>query len=304
LLGTTQARNLDINQCSFPGANQSSSLKGSAMTYAAIMVYVDPDGQPEKRVRLARDLADRFRAALIGLTAEADRTPLAGVGDMVSDELIEMESEATRTKLAAKEEWFRRIAGGDHRKLEWRSMMQFPIEALNCEARSADLVIIGQRQAPGDAYNSLNPGAAILGAGRPVLLVPENVDSLQPDNIVIGWKETREARRAVLDALPLLQEATRVTVVEICEPGQEATAQNHLDDVAKYLARHRIGGGLRVILQQEGSGAAQLIQLAQDEKAELLVTGAYGHSRLGEWIFGGMTRDLLATCPICCLMSH
>ncbi len=243
---------------------------------------------PERRVRLARDVADRFRATLIGLTAEADRLPLAAAGDVISDELIEIENEAMRTKLADKEEWFRRIAGADHRKLEWRPMMQFPIEALTCEARSADLVIVGQHQAPGDAYNSLNPGAAILGAGRPVLLVPEKVDSLRAENIVIGWKETREARRAILDAFPFLQEATRVTIVEVCGPGEETTAQHHLDDVARYLSRHRIGGGPRVILQQEGSGAAQLIQLAKDEKADLLVTGACGHSRLGEWIFGRM----------------
>jgi nucleotide-binding universal stress UspA family protein len=137
-----------------------------------------------------------------------------------------------------------------------------------------------------------------------MLLVPEKVDWLRAENIVVGWKETREARRAVLDALPFLQEATRVTIVEICSPGEEATAQNQLDDVAKYLSRHRISGGPRVILQQEGSGAAQLVKLAEDEKADLLVTGAYGHSRLGEWVFGGMTRDLLATSPICCLMSH
>jgi len=274
------------------------------MSYVAVMVYVEADATPERRVRLARDVADRFRATLIGLTAEADRLPLAAAGDVISHELIEMENEATRTKLADKEQWFRGVASADHRTLEWRPRMQFPIEALTCEARSADLVIIGQHQAPGDAYISLNPGAAILGAGRPMLLVPEKVDSLRAENIVIGWKETREARRAVLDALPILQEATRVTIVEVCGLGEEATAQNHLDDVAKYLSRHRISGGPRVILQQEGSGAAQLIQLAENENADLLVTGAYGHSRLGEWIFGGMTRDLLAARPICCLMSH
>ena len=58
------------------------------------------------------------------------------------------------------------------------------------------------------------------------------------------------------------------------------------------------------MLAQKGSGATQLIRVAQEERADLLVTGAYGHSRLGEWIFGGMTRDLLSTSPICCLMSH
>jgi nucleotide-binding universal stress UspA family protein len=83
-----------------------------------------------------------------------------------------------------------------------------------------------------------------------------------------------------------------------------ASAQEHIDDVARYLTRHRISGGLRAILHQEGSPAAQLIRLARDEGADLLVAGAYGHSRLGEWMFGGMTRDLLATSPFCCLMSH
>ena len=124
------------------------------------------------------------------------------------------------------------------------------------------------------------------------------------DHIVIGWKDTREARRAVQDAHPFLHEATRVTIVEICELGEERAAQERTADVSRYLTRHRICGGPRIILHREGTGAPQLIRLAQDEGADLLVTGAYGHSRLGEWIFGGMTRDLLDTSPICCLMSH
>jgi nucleotide-binding universal stress UspA family protein len=95
-----------------------------------------------------------------------------------------------------------------------------------------------------------------------------------------------------------------VTIVEICQAGDEEAAQARIDDVSRYLTRHRIQSGHRVILHQHGSGAAQLIQLAKDERADLLVTGAYGHSRLGEWIFGGVTHDLLATSPICCLMSH
>ena len=132
----------------------------------------------------------------------------------------------------------------------------------------------------------------------------EQIGALRGEHVVIGWRDSREARRAVRDALPFLHEATRVTVVEICESGEEAAAQEHIDDVARYLSRHRIGGGPRVVIHQEGSGAAQLIRLAQNEGADLIVTGAYGHSRLGEWMFGGMTRDLLATSPFCCLMSH
>jgi nucleotide-binding universal stress UspA family protein len=85
---------------------------------------------------------------------------------------------------------------------------------------------------------------------------------------------------------------------------EEGAARERMDEVARYLNGHRITGGPRVILHRDESAAALLIRLAQDEGADLLVTGAHGHSRLGERIFGGMTHELLATSPICCLMSH
>jgi nucleotide-binding universal stress UspA family protein len=207
-------------------------------------------------------------------------------------------------KLTEKARWFHLVAGADQPKLLWRPFVDFPVDAVAREARSADLIVIGPVPKAQDAYVSLDPGEAILRLGRPALFVPGNVSALRAEHVVIAWKDVREARRAVQDALPLLHEAARVTVAEICEVGDEERAEARLDDVAAYLARHRIKGGPRVIMQREGSGADQLIRLAQEEGADLLVTGAYGHSRLGEWVFGGVTRDLLAHSPICCLMSH
>ena len=265
------------------------------MSYASLMVYVETDATPEQRVRLAVSLADQFNAMLIGLAALAIPPP------MTTDGVI---MDMMRTKLAHRGEWFRRVAGGDHRRLDWHAALDFPAEALTRAARSADLVIIGQVKAPGTAYRELNPGEAIPKMGRPTLVVPEGVNSLSAEHIVIGWKDTREARRAVRDALPFLREATRVTIVEACKPGDEKTALGRLDDLARYLSYYRIKGGPKVMLEQKGSGARQLIRIAQEERADLLVTGAYGHSRLGEWIFGGMTREMLAESPICCLMSH
>jgi nucleotide-binding universal stress UspA family protein len=273
------------------------------MPYVALMVYVEADGAPEQRVRLAASLADKFTASLIGLSALAIPPPIVADG-VVMDALTDVDIEEMRARLADKGNWFRGIAGGDDGKREWRSMLDLPTEALAREARSADLVVIGRLKVPGSAYSSLDPGEAILKMGRPTLVVPEAVGTLRAEHVVIGWKDTREARRAVQDSLPFLQEAMRVTIVETCRPDEEKTALGHLDDVTHYLTRHRIKGGPRVMVQQEGSGAAQLIRIAQVERADLLVTGAYGHSRLGEWVFGGMTRDLLATSPICCLMSH
>jgi nucleotide-binding universal stress UspA family protein len=183
-------------------------------------------------------------------------------------------------------------------------MLDFPIEVVSREARSADLVIIAREKAPGSAYRALDPGTAILRMGRPTLVVPEGVSSLRAEHVVVGWKDAREARRALQDAIPLLQRARRVTIVEACGTDEEKTALQRLDDVARYLTQHRVKSGPKIVLQQEDSGTDQLIQVAQEERADLLVSGAYGHSRFGEWMFGGMTRELLATSPICCLMAH
>ena len=273
------------------------------MSYTTLMVYVDADGAPEPRVHLAASLADKFNATLIGCCAAAVRPPIGAEGGVIV-EATEAEMEEIKAKLAEKGNWFRKAAGAEHRKLEWRSAVDYPSDVLARESRSADLIVIGRSKEPGDVYSSLDLGGTVLKVGRPVLVAPEGVRSLRAEHVVIAWKDTREARRAVQDALPFLHEAKRVTIVEICGSGEEEMAQQHTDDVVHYLERHRIKGGPRVVLHQKGSGAGQLIRLAQDEGADLLVTGAYGHSRLGEWIFGGMTRELLASSPICCLMSH
>ena len=121
---------------------------------------------------------------------------------------------------------------------------------------------------------------------------------------MVGWSESREARRAVRDALPLLQEADRVKIVQVCGVEEDQSVVKHLDDLSRYLLRHRIKADCTVMLDRKGAGAEQLIRIAEEERADLLVTGAYGHSRLGEWIFGGMTLGLLASSPVCCLFSN
>jgi nucleotide-binding universal stress UspA family protein len=98
-----------------------------------------------------------------------------------------------------------------------------------------------------------------------------------------------------------LHQAKRVTVIEIYDGGEEGGA---IDDVVLYLARHKVRAEARAEKRLMGSGADQIMGFAENEGADLLVTGAYGHSRLNEWVFGGMTHDLLASSPICCLMSH
>jgi nucleotide-binding universal stress UspA family protein len=277
------------------------------VSYATVLAYIDAAVRAEEVARVAAGLADKFHATLIGLSALEVRPLLLTDGatdGAFIERLLEAEMKERREKLAAMEIWFRAVADADWRKTAWRSALDFPTEALAREARCADLIVIRRTRSSSDPYTALDPGLAILKAGRAVLTVPDGVSTLRAEHVVVGWKDTREARRALHDALPFLHEATRVTIAEICRSGEEDAVHEGLDDIARYLARHRIKSGPQVILHSRGSEADALIRLAQEEGADLLVTGAYGHSRLGEWIFGGMTRDLLAKGPICCVMSH
>jgi nucleotide-binding universal stress UspA family protein len=273
------------------------------MSYATLMVYVEAYARPEQRVRLAAQLAAGFKAHLIGLSALAIPPPTVADG-MVLAGPTESDIKLIQAKLAQKGAWFHDLVGGDSPKPEWRSALDFPNKVLAQEARAADLVIIGQKPEWRTSYQSVDPGGAILRTGRPTLVVPEGTGALRAERIVLGWKDTREARRAVRDALPLLRKATRITIVEACGEGEDETTLGRLDDVVRYLSRHDIDAGAKVMLRQKGSGAVQLIEIAQQEDADLLVTGAYGHSRLDEGMFGGVTRELLSKSPICCLMSN
>jgi nucleotide-binding universal stress UspA family protein len=273
------------------------------MSYATLMVWVNVDHVSKQFVAVAADVADKFAANLIGLSAAAIVPPYVAEGVVIVDNAAEFDIAKVRGSLAEAGNKVK-AAMGD-RRIEWRSVIEYPTETLISEARCADLIVIESGRSAGDMYRSADVGAAILGAGRPFLVVPAAVKSLTADHVMIGWKDTREARRAVQDALPFLHEAKRVTVLEICEKERIETARHHVDEVVRYLARHRIKAESRVeLIQASGSRANQILVWTTDEGADLLVTGAYGHSRLNEWIFGGMTRDLLTTSPICCLMSH
>ena len=274
------------------------------MTYAALMVYVDVDGIPEQRVRIASELAGKFDATLIGISARAVPLPFIAEG-VIIEETTEADIKRMQAALAKRGDWFRSVVG-ESRRIEWRSALDFPDDTLAREARSADLVIIGQPTNKGryDEQRILDPGGVLLKLGRPAVLVAPGIASVRAEHVVVAWKDTTEARRAVLDAIPFLRVAKRVSVVEVCARDEKQHASARIDDVIRYLARHKIAADPRPILHSDRSDANHLFQFALDEGADLLVAGAYGHSRLGEWIFGGMTREILASCPVCCLMSH
>jgi nucleotide-binding universal stress UspA family protein len=145
----------------------------------------------------------------------------------------------------------------------------------------------------------VNLGDLIMQLGRPVLLVPAAPDVSKLDRVVVGWKETREARRAV----SLLKAAAQVTVVEVAEENELAVARSHVADVVAWLERHGVAAEA-LTLTSTGDDSTQLNAIAHDRGANLLVAGAYGHSRLREWALGGVTSALLESTSRCSLLSH
>jgi nucleotide-binding universal stress UspA family protein len=276
------------------------------MSFKTLMVHVDLDGELNGRVRLAAELAGRHEASLIGISAWAPRPSFSADGAVIESAPAEIDLQTMSDFLKAKAAEFRAVAGRQGQPVEWRSALELPIEFILREARAADLLIIGGLRHPAlrDPYRSIDPGTLLLKAGRPILMVPPGLASLPGKRTAIAWKDTREARRAVHDALPFLQKAETVAIVEFCEPGEESAGQRRLKDVSQYLARYGVSAAYERVRPIDVTVTNSLMHFIKDDGIDLVVAGGYGHTRLGEWIFGGLTRDLLTNAPVCCLISH
>ena len=271
------------------------------MTYAALIVNVEARAPSDARVRLAAEVAGWFGAGLIGLAAEPLVAPPAhDAGLAYAATLLTQEAERVRALLATAERRFRAACPAEYAaSAEWRSFAEPPAQALEREARSADLLVVGK---DGEA----EAGEVLMQAGRPVLVVPAETASLEARAVVIGWRDTPQARRAVADALPFLQRAEQVLVLEVLGRGKQPAeaARAGLEACVGLLARHGVAARSEARPLQAPTVADEIIGAAQACDAGLIVSGGYGHVRLREWAFGGVTRDLLRRCPFSCLMSH
>ncbi|MEE7501940.1 universal stress protein [Methylobacterium mesophilicum] len=272
------------------------------MSYVSLMVAVDDGLHAPLRVRLAADLALRLGTRLVGVAACQPDYP-RGYGETAvpMGMVIEEIRQAALARLAGLEQAFR-DAGSRSERVEWRSELDQPVRFLAQQARAADLVVVGRYA----GNEGVSPGAAVdlgdalMRLGRPVLVVPPGVERVAARRVVIGWKNTPQTRRAVSDAMPLLRRAETVEVLRVTE--EEDVSE--IEDVARYLALHDVRAAPRRIAPSGWTVAEELRRAAVEADADLIVTGAYGYSRVREWFFGGVTRDLLAEASVCCLMSH
>lgn len=270
------------------------------MDYANILVSADLGDAAPDRIRLAAGLARRFEATLTGAAAHKVPAPIL-VRDIY--DAVEQEERNKAEVLAILEQasaLFERGAGDDIRT-EWQAALAGPITHLIEQARAADLVVVGRR-GPDDADPGplgVPPGPVLMEAGRPVLVAPPRLVHLKAARIVVAWKDGSQARRAVAAALPFIRDADEVFVATVgSDPRHEGA-----EAVAGHLARHGAHATTH-LLRAAGNEGGEILDFVLRQDADLIVMGAYGHSRLREWVFGGVTRDVLDRSPVCCLMSH
>ncbi|MDA9490608.1 universal stress protein [Bradyrhizobium sp. CCBAU 11361] len=277
------------------------------MTYATVMVSLALDQSNEVRLQVAGELAERFEAAIVGVAAAQFTPPLYFTDGAEAQRLIDEGEASVRRRLAALEAQFRAATRNRGGHAEWRSAMDFPARFVLAQARCADIVVSGgQSPAFSDAFALASPKDLVMQAGRPLLVVPDGANWLDLRSVLVAWKDTPEARRAVADALPMLRKARDVTIAAIPERDDErSVVMAGATDVAAWLARHGVTATVRISeAVRNEPAAAQLEKVAGDVGAGLIVAGAYGHSRFRELILGGVTQSLVTQSTRCVLLSH
>ena len=276
------------------------------MTFKTILVHAEADPKCEPRLKLAAELANQFEAGLIGVAAETyEPQSFMSAYANVDGELLMAEAEAVQDDLKIAEGRFTETAKTVKAGAQWRAASALPEEFVAEECRAADLLVVGPRQRePFGFQNRLDPGDILMRAGRPILITPPDLAKLDASSIVVAWKDARESRRAVRDALPFLKAARQVLVAAVLEHKDEEAAKIGVADVAEYLARHGVKASIAVRAPNAISVADTLVEIADMQEAGLIVSGGFGHSRFREWVFGGVTQELLWYGGKPVLLSH
>ena len=270
------------------------------MAYKDLLVVLDADPRSRDRILPSAALAERFDAHLVGLyiTRVPEKRQSPAYPDRNGDHAGLPEAESARAL-------FEDIAGRRSLSAEWRSAAGDPAELAALHGRYADLAILGQIDPAATGFRP-RPEEVALRAGRPVLVIPYiGAPADIGSRVLVGWDGSREAARAVHDAMPFLAAASSVTVLAV-DPEQKRGVHGEIPgaDISLHLARH----GVRAEVECTSSGGIGvgnvLLSRASDLGADLLVMGAYGHSQMRERMLGGATRTVLASMTLPVVMAH
>jgi nucleotide-binding universal stress UspA family protein len=275
------------------------------MDYKTVMVGLALDRSNDACLRVAGDIAEQFGARVIGVAASDIRPPMYFADGDFAQKLLDQEAAAIESRLSELETEFRASVERRATAVEWRAARALPVPHMLQQARAADLLVVGARsETLVDPSAAPDPSDLVMQAGRPLIVVPPRTEWLDLRSVLIAWKDVREARRAVFDALPILAAAKEVTVAEIPEQdGRRADALSRLSDVAQWLRGHGITANT-VVPEKAGDVIGQIEQIASHTGAGAVIAGAYGHSRFREWVLSGMTRHLATESRRCAFLSR
>ncbi|MEX2617146.1 MAG: universal stress protein [Alphaproteobacteria bacterium] len=275
------------------------------MALKNILVYISDSAQSQHRVDAAIDLAMRHDAHLTGIDVE----PTVRMSTYVAPEIpkdVLREIQAQHAARAAKARANFETAAQRTGWFDRCSLMTEhgdPIDVLSLHARHADLTIVGQTPPPNTPNGEMSLAHdLVLQSGRPVLVMPFfGATAPIGKNIVVAWNGGREAARAVGDAMSLLERADTVCVLSIQPEGSDDAPGA---DITHHLARHGVRATARQSVANNVDTGDVLLNFVADSGADLLVMGAYGHSRMREMVLGGVTRHVLQHAAVPILMSH
>ena len=280
------------------------------MSYKDLLVVLGSDAASRGRMALAAALAERFAAHLVGLypfpVPDIPRT-LGYYNPALFDPIFRELREKAQEVCDREREAFEHAASLRGLSAEWRVTEGLEADPA-VHARYVDLTILGQLDPDGGDTELIRPRPELvaLASGRPILAVPyagqfETVGR----RVLIGWNATREATRAVNDAMPLLAGADVVTVLTIdAREGPDAHGELPGADISLHLTRHGVKATIERTVSAGVPAGEVLLSRAADLGADLLVIGAYGHSRMRELLLGGATRSILQSMTLPVLMSH
>ncbi len=278
------------------------------MNLGTILLHLNGGDRDTANLDYAIVLAAEHRAHLIALRTITPFYPTIGAfGDAavgVIAELQERYRASERAASAKARQTAERLCGSADVRLEWREEEDFADDIAPIHTRYADFSIIGQpeRGKIEPTHSPELPASVVMGAGRPVIVVPyAGKFDKAPRHVLVAWSGTREATRAVHDALPILRQASKVSVLSI-----NPKDGKHLpgSDIAAHLARHGCKAEAARTVASDISVSDIILSDASDVGADFIVMGAYGHSRLRECALGGATRDVLNTMTVPVLFSH
>jgi nucleotide-binding universal stress UspA family protein len=276
------------------------------MTYSSLMTHVQSEPEAAPRLACAVDLARRFGARLIGVGVEMI-PPLAFDNGYysVDAEWVTAMRKSIEDQMDIAKAAFRRATAAFADDAVWLCGIESPTTAIAAASRAADLIVLGGAPRRHDSpYRDCEAAEMAMQAGRPVLVAPPAAPPLSGKKILLAWKDTREARRALSDSIPFLEAAESVLILEVCDKDGLDDARIRTDDVVRTLARRKIAAEAKVVFHDHAPASQRILEEVADFRADLVVLGCYGHSRFGEWAFGGVTRDLLSQDEIYLLLSH